>query len=49
MLQQNLVAKEAGVRPSPDADAQARYEEALAAMLGRLKADVAIDLSDRAL
>ncbi len=37
MLQQNLVAKEAKVKPSQDAATQARYEDALRALLVRLK------------
>ena len=42
VLQQNLVAKEAGVRPSTDATIQARYEEASQLMLARLKANAQI-------
>ena len=39
MLQQNLVAQEANVKPSPDAAIQARYEDTLRMMLGRLKSN----------
>ena len=43
--QQNLVASEAGVAPSPDAGMQARYEQALRAVLDRLKANANITLT----
>ncbi len=46
MLQQNLVAKEAAVAPSPDTSVQARYEQALSEMLGRLKATAAVQVSN---
>jgi hypothetical protein len=45
MLQQNLIAKEAGVAPSSNAAIQARYEEALRALLARLKASANISRS----
>jgi len=37
MLQQNLVAREADVKPSPDAAVQAGYEYALGKILSRLR------------
>ena len=37
MLQQNLVAKEVKVKPSPDVAIQAKYEDALREMMVRLK------------
>ena len=49
MLQQNLVAKEAAVAPSPDVLVQIQYEQALGEMLGRLKAAAAIQVSNPAL
>lgn len=42
MLQQNLVAKEAGVAPSSSAAIQAQYEEALRSLIARLKASANI-------
>ena len=39
LLQQNLVAKEAGAAPSPDAARQSQYEGALRVMLARLKSN----------
>ena len=42
MLQQNLVAQEAKVKPSPDAAIQARYEDALWQVLARLKSEAKI-------
>ena len=39
LLQQNLVAREAGVAPSLNAGIQARYEQARSELLGRLKAN----------
>jgi hypothetical protein len=49
MLQQNLVAIEAAVAPSPDAAAQPRYETTLRELLGRLKADATIQVSNQTL
>ena len=45
MLQQNLVAKEAGAAPSPDAAIQAQYEDALRLVLARLKSSANISTS----
>ena len=42
MLQQNLVAKESKVKPSPDAAIQARYEDALRELIVRLKSSADI-------
>ena len=42
MLQQNLVAREADVKPSPDAATQARYEDALRELIVRLKSSAKI-------
>ena len=42
ILQQNLVAKNANVKPSPDAALQARYEDALRGLLVRLKSSANI-------
>lgn len=45
LLQQNLVAIEAGVAPAPDASIQARYEQARSEVLSRLKANGHISVS----
>jgi hypothetical protein len=45
MLQQNLVAKEAQVAPSPNPALQARYEQAVRDLLARLKAAANITAS----
>jgi hypothetical protein len=45
MLQQNLVAQEAAVAPSPDGAVQARYEQALRDLLARLKASANVSSS----
>lgn len=42
VLQQNLVLKQAGVGPSPDPAAQAKYEAALRTLLDQLQADADI-------
>lgn len=42
MLEQNLVAKKAGVAPSPDPEMQSRYERARRELLARLHADADI-------
>jgi hypothetical protein len=47
MLQQNLVAKETSLTPSPDQDVQAGYEEALRDLLSRLKANGNIAVNKR--
>lgn len=49
MLQQNLVAKEAAVLPSSDAGVQARYEDVLLEILGRLKSSANISTGSSAL
>ena len=38
LLEQNLVAKAASVAPSPDPEAQARYEQARRSLLNQLQA-----------
>ena len=45
LLQQNLVAKEAGVAPASDPGVQARYEQARSEVLNRLKVQGNISLS----
>jgi hypothetical protein len=45
LLQQNLVAREAGVAPGSDGGIQLRYEQALHEILGRLKASRNISLT----
>jgi hypothetical protein len=42
ILQQNLVKKVAGVGPSADPAEQAKYEEALRALMGRLKGNASV-------
>lgn len=49
MLQQNLVAREAKVKPSPDAAIQSRYEDALREMLSQLKSSASITTASSAL
>ena len=49
LLQQNLVAKEAGASPSPDAARQSQYEGALRLVLARLKSDANISTASSAL
>jgi hypothetical protein len=49
MLQQNLVAREAAVSPSLDTGVQARYEDVLREILGRLKSSANISTGSSAL
>lgn len=49
ILQQNLVAKEAAVAPSPDSAVQAGYEQTLRDILARLKGSANINTSAPAL
>jgi hypothetical protein len=49
MLQQNLVAKEAAVAPSPNVIVQTRYEQALRDILARLKASANISVANAVL